>query len=154
VPRWGPYSLIWKVPGALTLYQSFFAKVSVFFLRPFFPFERRLFLPTAMIATWGCERRAVLVELSLTRCTQNQSKIAKRGCALVRLRGVTCAKLLPTFDRHSSIGDHLVTHPSRPYHVFKHKSLQSFSTTHLSLFALQITMFGHTDVESASSHRA
>jgi hypothetical protein len=50
--RRGPYSLIWKVPGALTLYQSFFAKVSVFFLRPFFPFERRLFLPTAMIATW------------------------------------------------------------------------------------------------------
>ena len=46
-----PYSRIWKVPGALTLYQSFFAKVSVFFLRPFFPFERRLFLPTAMIAS-------------------------------------------------------------------------------------------------------
>lgn len=43
------------MPGALTLYQSFFAKVSVFFLRPFFPFERRLFLPTAMIATMGVE---------------------------------------------------------------------------------------------------
>lgn len=45
------YSLIAKVPGALTLYQSFLAKVSVFFLRPFLPFERRLFLPTAMFAT-------------------------------------------------------------------------------------------------------
>lgn len=50
------YSRTWKVPGALTLYQSFFAKVSVFFLRPFLPFERRLFLPTAMVAMgWeGC----------------------------------------------------------------------------------------------------
>jgi hypothetical protein len=46
---WASYSLIAKVPGALTLYQSFFAKVSVFFLRPFLPFERRLFFPTAMV---------------------------------------------------------------------------------------------------------
>jgi hypothetical protein len=53
--RWPPcgesYSRTAKVPGALTLYQSFFAKVSVFFLRPFLPFESLLFLPTAMIAT-------------------------------------------------------------------------------------------------------
>jgi hypothetical protein len=48
------YSRTAKVPGALTLYQSFFAKTSVFFLRPFFPFERRLFLPTAMFATLVC----------------------------------------------------------------------------------------------------
>ena len=53
------YSLTAKVPGALTLYQSFFAKVSVFFLRPFFPFERRLFLPTAMIATLVVGRRGL-----------------------------------------------------------------------------------------------
>lgn len=55
------YSRIWKVPGALTLYQSFFAKVSVFFLRPFFPLERRLFLPTAMIATKGGGRRRLFL---------------------------------------------------------------------------------------------
>lgn len=39
-----------NVDGALTEYQSFFANGSVRFLRPFLPFERRLFLPTAMIA--------------------------------------------------------------------------------------------------------
>lgn len=48
------YSLMAKVPGALTLYQSFFAKVSVFFLRPFLPFERRLFLPTAIFWIGRC----------------------------------------------------------------------------------------------------
>ena len=56
------YSRTAKVPGALTLYQSFFAKVSVFFLRPFFPFERRLFFPTAMFATlvlWTSKRVGV-----------------------------------------------------------------------------------------------
>ncbi len=55
------YSLIAKVPGALTLYQSFLAKVSVFFLRPFLPFERRLFLPTAIFPNatvmWSCVSR-------------------------------------------------------------------------------------------------
>merc|ERR1719262_311027 len=46
-----PTSLIWKDEGALTWYQSLRVKGSkVFFLRPFFPFERRLFFPTAMIA--------------------------------------------------------------------------------------------------------
>lgn len=55
------YSRMAKVPGALTLYQSFFAKVSVFFLRPFLPLERRLFLPTAMIATLRCGRRGCVV---------------------------------------------------------------------------------------------
>jgi hypothetical protein len=40
-----------NVDGALTEYQSFLAKESVFFLRPFLPFDNLLFLPTAMIAT-------------------------------------------------------------------------------------------------------
>ena len=54
------YSRTAKVPGALMLYQSFLAKVSVFFLRPFFPFERRLFLPTAMITSLVVGRRDVV----------------------------------------------------------------------------------------------
>lgn len=44
------YSLIWKVDGALTEYQSFLAKGSTLFFRPFLPFDNLLFLPTAMIA--------------------------------------------------------------------------------------------------------
>jgi hypothetical protein len=44
------HSLMANVDGAFTENQSFFAKGSVFFLRPFLPFDNRLFLPTAMIA--------------------------------------------------------------------------------------------------------
>lgn len=43
------------MPAAV--FRTFLAKVSVFFLRPFFPLERRLFLPTAMIATQMLEGR-------------------------------------------------------------------------------------------------
>lgn len=46
----GAYSRTANVVGALTEYQSFFAKGSVLFLRPFLPLERRLFFPTAMVA--------------------------------------------------------------------------------------------------------
>ena len=49
VRRFYAYSRMPKVDGALTEYQSFFANGSVFFLRPFLPLERRLFLPTAMV---------------------------------------------------------------------------------------------------------
>lgn len=41
-----------KLDGALTEYQSFLAKGSVLFFRPFLPFDNLLFFPTAMIA--GC----------------------------------------------------------------------------------------------------
>ena len=45
-----PYSVRSKVLGARTEYQSFLEKGStVRFLRPFLPFERRLFFPTAML---------------------------------------------------------------------------------------------------------
>ena len=44
------YSLTAKVEGALTEYQSFFAKGSVLFFRPFLPLDNLLFLPTAMSA--------------------------------------------------------------------------------------------------------
>lgn len=46
-----PYSLMAKVEGALTEYQSFLAKASVLFLMPFLPLDKRLFFPTAMVAT-------------------------------------------------------------------------------------------------------
>lgn len=42
------YSLTAKVEGALTEYQSFLAKGSVLFFRPFLPLDNLLFLPTAM----------------------------------------------------------------------------------------------------------
>ena len=44
------YSLTAKVEGALTEYQSFLAKGSVLFFRPFLPLDNLLFLPTAMFA--------------------------------------------------------------------------------------------------------
>lgn len=44
------YSLTAKVEGALTEYQSFFAKGSVLFFKPFLPLDNLLFLPTAMFA--------------------------------------------------------------------------------------------------------
>lgn len=44
------HSRMLKTVGAFTEYQSFLAKGSVRFLRPFLPFDKRLFLPTAMIA--------------------------------------------------------------------------------------------------------
>jgi hypothetical protein len=58
IERDSTYSRLLKVDGALTEYQSFFAKGSDRFLRPFLPLERRLFLPTAMIATMelSCRR--------------------------------------------------------------------------------------------------
>merc|ERR1719230_2183582 len=45
-----PQFLVWKRPGALMSYHSFFKNGSpAFFLPPFFPpLVRRLFLPTAM----------------------------------------------------------------------------------------------------------
>lgn len=79
------YSLIAKVPGALTLYQSFFAKVSVFFLRPFLPFERRLFLPTAMFATLDVGRG-----LWCCRVVDRDNSVAEVRSTSLRLSGGPC----------------------------------------------------------------
>ena len=62
------YSRMLNVDGALMLNQSFLWNGSIFFFRPFLPFDNLLFFPTAMMAVdgkigdWWCWRRCRLYE--------------------------------------------------------------------------------------------
>jgi hypothetical protein len=80
------------------LYQSFLAKVSVFFLRPFFPFERRLFLPTAMIASLVVGRRGVVGCRRQCRRARIQ-----RQCGVENLSEPSSASRVPRPHRATAI---------------------------------------------------
>lgn len=71
------YSRTEKVEGALMEYQSFLVKGSTaFFLRPFFPLERRLFLPTAISSDKSVKSGWALCDYSRKEGRRGQTELS------------------------------------------------------------------------------